>query len=165
MYLAHDTVLDRKVAIKFLSMGDEADPVARRRFLREAKAAASLDHPFICKIYEAGEIQGRVFIAMEFIEGETLEARLMRERPRLGEAIHIFREIAEALSTAHLSGLIHRDLKPSNIMIGASGHVKVLDFGLAQRILTSGDETLTAAKYDGGHTGLHVARAGVGPTP
>ncbi|HEX4229898.1 MAG TPA: protein kinase [Bryobacteraceae bacterium] len=150
VYLAQDTVLERKVAIKLLSNVDEADPVARRRFLREAKAAASLDHPFICKVYEAGEFQGRVFIAMEFVDGETLEARLMRERPRIGEAIHIFKEIAEALSTAHLSGLIHRDLKPSNIMIGASGHVKVLDFGLAQRILNSADQTLTAGSMMAG---------------
>lgn len=150
VYLAHDTVLERKVAIKLLSNTDDADPIARRRFLREAKAAASLDHPFICKVYEAGEFAGRVFIAMEFVEGETLEARLQRERPMLGQAIQIFREIAEALSTAHLSGLIHRDLKPSNIMIGASGHVKVLDFGLAQRILGSGDQTLTAGNMMAG---------------
>jgi serine/threonine-protein kinase len=150
VYLARDTVLERKVAIKVLSSVDDADPIARRRFLREAKAAASLDHPFICKVYEAGEFQGRVFIAMEFIEGETLEARLQRERPRMGEALHIFKEIAEALSTAHLSGLIHRDLKPSNIMIGSNGHIKVLDFGLAQRIIASEDQTVTANSFMGG---------------
>ena len=87
---------------------------------------------------------------MEYVDGETLEARLRRERPQLGEAIHIFREIAEALSTAHLSGLIHRDLKPSNIMIGSNGHIKVLDFGLAQRILAAGDQTLTAGNMMAG---------------
>ncbi len=136
VFLAQDRTLDRPVALKFLSDELQKDATARRRFLREAKAAAALDHPYICKIYETGEADGRPFIAMEYVRGETLAARLAGEPLPLPltDALRIATEIAEALETAHGEGLVHRDLKPSNIMLTAGGHVKVLDFGLAKRV-------------------------------
>ncbi len=140
VFLAQDRTLDRPVALKFLSDELQEDATARRRFVREAKAAAALDHPYICKIYETGEADGRPFIAMEYVRGETLAARLARSggarAPSLpiDEALQIATEVAEALETAHGEGLVHRDLKPSNIMLTSGSHVKVLDFGLAKPV-------------------------------
>ncbi len=134
VFLAQDRTLDRPVALKFLSGELQQDTRARRRFLREAKAAAALDHPYICKIYETGEADGRPFIAMEYVRGETLADRLAGEPLPLNAALRIATEVAEALETAHGEGLVHRDLKPSNIMLTVGGHVKVLDFGLAKRV-------------------------------
>ncbi len=134
VFLAKDRTLDRPVALKFLSDELQEDAAARRRFLREAKAAAALDHPYICKIYETGETDGRPFIAMEYVRGETLADRLAGEPLLLADALGIATEVAEALETAHGEDLVHRDLKPSNIMLTTSGHVKVLDFGLAKRV-------------------------------
>ena len=115
VFLAEDTVLGRKVALKFLAKDAITDPVARGRFLREAKSAAAIDDPFICKIYETGEVDGEPFIAMEYIEGESLSARIAREPMSLEEAVTTAEEIAEAVGVAHERGIIHRDLKPSNI--------------------------------------------------
>jgi len=148
VYLAKDTILDRKVAIKFLSAKIQEDPKARKRLLREAKAAAALDHPFICKIYEAGEVDGNAFIVMEYIEGKDLMDKIEKEPLSFKESLRVFLEIAEALEKAHEKGVVHRDLKPSNIMLTPQGHVKVMDFGLAKRIFPSGDaltRTLTQA--------------------
>jgi tetratricopeptide (TPR) repeat protein/predicted Ser/Thr protein kinase len=138
VYLARDTILDRKVALKFLPDELEGDPRTRDRFVREAKSAAALDHPFICKIYETGEWRGKAFIAMEFVEGQTLQDRIEQERPDLKESIRITLEIAEALENAHKAGIVHRDLKPANIMITSQGHTKVMDFGLAKHVLPGG---------------------------
>ncbi len=137
VFLARDQTLDRRVALKFLPENLQQDETAKKRFLREAKSAAALDHPYICKIYETGEAEGRPFIAMEYVRGETLEHRLAREALPLAEAGRIASEIAEALETAHQSNIVHRDLKPSNIMLTEGGHVKVLDFGLAKRVASS----------------------------
>ncbi|HLG56890.1 MAG TPA: protein kinase [Vicinamibacterales bacterium] len=134
VYLARDTTLDRPVALKFLSRALEDDEDARRRFLREAKAAAALDHPYICKIYQTGEHGGRPFIAMEYVRGETLRQGLDAGPLLLADALRIVVEVLEALETAHAAQIVHRDLKPSNIMLTADGHVKVLDFGLAKRV-------------------------------
>ncbi|MGA2362304.1 MAG: protein kinase [Candidatus Aminicenantales bacterium] len=139
VYLAKDTALDRHVALKFLPDELENDPRMRERFLREAKSAAALDHPFICKIYETGELHGKSFIAMEYVEGKTLKDRMEQERVPLREAIRITLEIGEALENAHKAGIVHRDLKPANIMISSQGHTKVMDFGLAKRVLPGGD--------------------------
>jgi len=138
VYLARDTILDRKVALKFLPDELEGDSRTRDRFVREAKSAAALDHPFICKIYETGEWHGKAFIAMEFIEGQTLQDRIEQERLGLNDSIRITLEIAEALENAHKAGIVHRDLKPANIMITSQGHTKVMDFGLAKRVLPGG---------------------------
>ena len=133
VFLADDTQLERKVALKFLPEALERDPQARERFQREAKSAAALDHPFICKIYEVTEADGRPCIAMEYVVGETLEARVERGRLKLREVVAIGTEVAEALEEAHGHRIVHRDLKPANIML-TGGHVKVMDFGLAKRL-------------------------------
>lgn len=150
VYLAQDSILDRRVAIKFLPESMQKDSGARIRLLREAKAAASLDHPFICKIYETGEIDGKAYIVMEYIEGKDLREKFDEGLLPLRDALQMTLEIAEALEKAHENGIIHRDLKPANIMHTAQGHVKVMDFGLAKQILPGGDEesitkTLTQA--------------------
>jgi len=135
VYLAHDSVLDRQVAIKFLPENIQSDPIARERFLREAKAAAALDHPFICKIYETGESEGRTFIVMEYVEGHNLQDKMKETAIAPREALQIAQEVAEALEVAHAKGIVHRDLKPANIMCTPQGHTKVMDFGIAKRIL------------------------------
>ena len=132
VYLAQDTRLGRKVALKFISEARQSDPVARRRLLSEAKSAAALDHAFICKIYEVAQSEGRDFIAMEFVAGQTLRARLKQGPLKPREALKIALEVAEALEKAHNAGIVHRDLKPENIMLSDEGHVKVMDFGLAK---------------------------------
>ncbi len=143
VYLAQDTNLDRKVAIKFLLEDMEDDAPTRARFVREAKSAAALDHPFICKIYETGEANGKPYIAMEYVEGKNLKDKTEEESLPLRDSLRIGLEIAEALEKAHKSGIVHRDLKPANIMLTPQGHVKVMDFGLAKRILPSGEEELS----------------------
>jgi serine/threonine-protein kinase len=133
VYLAYDPPLDRRVAVKLLPTNLAADAVARERLRREALAAAALDHPFVCKIFEIGEDQGTLFIAMEYISGETLSARL-RAGPLLrSDALRIAEEIAEVLEEAHAKPLVHRDLKPANAMLTSQGRAKVMDFGLAKR--------------------------------
>jgi serine/threonine protein kinase/Tfp pilus assembly protein PilF len=143
VYLAKDTILDRNVAIKFLPEELQIDARARVRLVREAKAAASLDHPFICKIYETGEFEGKAFIVMEYIEGKDLREKLDEGVLPLRDALQIALEIAEALEEAHEKNIVHRDLKPSNVMITPRGHVKVMDFGLAKHFLTEGEGDIT----------------------
>jgi tetratricopeptide (TPR) repeat protein/tRNA A-37 threonylcarbamoyl transferase component Bud32 len=145
VFLAEDTVLGRKVALKFLAKGAIEDQTARGRFLREARSAAAIDDPFICKIYETGEVDGEPFIAMEYIEGESLGDRIDRAPMSIEEVVTTAAEIAEALGAAHEHGIIHRDLKPSNIMLTGQGHAKVLDFGLAKQVFTA-DQMDTSAE-------------------
>jgi len=132
VFLAHDTRLERNVALKFLHESVRHDTVYRKRLLREAKAAASLDHPFICKIYETGETDDGVFIAMEYVAGQNLRQRLKDAPLSFKESVKIGLEIADALQEAHDKGIVHRDLKPDNILLTRQGHVKVVDFGLAK---------------------------------
>ncbi|HEY6339856.1 MAG TPA: protein kinase [Bryobacteraceae bacterium] len=134
VYRARDPRLDRQVAIKLLLPDMAADPQARERLRREALAAAALDHPFICKIFEIGEDGDALFLVMEYIAGVTLHRRLQNGRMPLSETLRVAGEMADALEEAHIKRLLHRDLKPSNIMITHQGHVKVMDFGLAKRI-------------------------------
>lgn len=134
VYLARDPRLDRRVAIKLLPAHLAADAVARERLRREAMAAAALDHPFICKVFEIGEASGTVFIVMEYVAGQTLSHRLAAGPLPPAEALRIAGEIAEALEEAHNRRLLHRDLKPANILLTQQGHVKVMDFGLALRM-------------------------------
>jgi len=131
VYLATDEKLQRNIALKVLPSALEADPGRRRRFLREARSAAAITHPNIAAVYEVGEAEGRVFIAMELVEGETLRSRITRGRLPLAEALAIARQLLDALSRAHDKGVVHCDLKPDNVMIDTRGHAKVLDFGLA----------------------------------
>lgn len=153
VYLAEDQSLGRKVALKVLPEESLQDATAQKRFLREAKSAAALDHPFVCSIFEVGEAEGRGFIAMEFVEGQTLASRLRQSLLPLKKALQITAEVAEALAEAHAQSIIHRDLKPSNIMLTKSGHVKVMDFGLAKRTAADQPEipesTLTPVTPDG----------------
>jgi serine/threonine protein kinase len=131
VYLAQDTKLDRKVAIKVLA-ADSKDSQANRRLIREARAAAKLDHSNICAIHEVGEQDGRAFIVMQYLEGETIAATTARKPLELRETIDVAIQVADALSEAHSHGIIHRDIKPQNIMLTARGHAKVMDFGLAK---------------------------------
>src|SRR5437016_3009504 len=136
VYLAQDTKLDRKVALKILPADLAANQDRMRRFVQEAKAAAALNYPNIAHIYEIGEADGVNFIAMEFVEGETLHAQIHREKSELKALLKYLFQVAEGLAKAHASGIVHRDLKPDNIMITRDGHAKILDFGLAKLIMS-----------------------------
>jgi serine/threonine protein kinase len=143
VFLADDHQLGRKVAIKFLGEALDADRTTRERLLREARSAAALDHPYICKIFEVADVDGRTGIVMEHVTGETAQARLRRGPLAPSEALVIASEIAEALEEAHKRRVVHRDLKPSNVMLTEQGHVKVMDFGLAKQTRSSIDEAET----------------------
>jgi tetratricopeptide (TPR) repeat protein/tRNA A-37 threonylcarbamoyl transferase component Bud32 len=132
VYLAEDTRLGRKVAIKLLPQKSLTDEQAKKRLVREAKAAAVLDHPNICAIHEVGEEGDTSFIIMQYVEGETLSDRLRAKGLSLKESIDIAMQVADALTEAHSRGIVHRDIKPQNIIITPRGAVKVLDFGLAK---------------------------------
>ncbi|HKQ78593.1 MAG TPA: protein kinase [Blastocatellia bacterium] len=132
IYLAQDTRLNRKVAVKLLPERYTKDPERLRRFEKEAQAASALNHPNIITIYEIGEAGGRHFIATEFIEGDTLRRRMARAKLTTSEALDIASQVISALQAAHAAGIIHRDIKPENVMIRPDGYVKVLDFGLAK---------------------------------
>ncbi|HXM35627.1 MAG TPA: protein kinase [Pyrinomonadaceae bacterium] len=134
VYLAHDTRLGRKVALKILPAELAANQDRMRRFVLEAKAAAALNHPNIAHIYEIGESDGVNFIAMEFIDGVTLRAKIHQEHTDLRKLLRFLQHAAEGLAKAHAAGIVHRDLKPDNIMINRDGHAKILDFGLAKLI-------------------------------
>lgn len=134
VYLAQDTELDRKVALKILPPEVAANRDRMDRFVREAKSAAALNHPNIAHIYEIGESDGTKFIAMEFIDGVTLREKIHREHTELSKLLRHLQHTAEGLAKAHAAGIVHRDLKPDNIMITRDGHAKILDFGLAKLI-------------------------------
>jgi serine/threonine-protein kinase len=143
VYRADDRRLRRAVALKFLLPHYSLDAYAKARFLREAHAAATLDHPNLCTVYEVGTSdEGWLFLAMALYEGETLRARLTRDGPTpVHEALEIARQIAEGLQAAHAAGIVHRDLKPGNVMLLRDGTVRILDFGLAKARDQSMSET------------------------
>ena len=134
VYLAQDTSLNRKVALKVLPVDVASNHDRMRRFKQEATAAASLNHPNIAHIYEIGEASGHNFIAMEYIEGSTLRPRIHHEHEELPKLLRALQHVAEGLAKAHDTGIVHRDLKPDNIMITTDGYAKVLDFGLAKLV-------------------------------
>ena len=136
VYLAQDTKLDRRVALKILPADLAANQDRMRRFVQEAKAAAALNHPNIAHIYEIGESDGTNFIAMEFVDGETLREKIYREKSEVKTLLKHLLQVAQGLAKAHASGIVHRDLKPDNIMITREGHSKILDFGLAKLVET-----------------------------
>lgn len=133
VYLAKDTILGRRVALKLLPDYVSRDPERLSRFKQEARTASTLSHPNVCVVHEIGEtVSGRPFIAMEYIEGVTLRERMKNRRLKLGDALDIAIQVADALAAAHAAGIIHRDIKPENIVIRPDGYLKVLDFGLAK---------------------------------
>ncbi len=132
VYLADDTRLGRRVALKVLPANLAADPERMHRFVQEAKLASALTHPNVAYIYEIGEDHGLRFLAMEYVEGEPLSVRLARGPLALSALLSVGIQVADALDDAHSKGIVHRDIKPSNLMLTPRGHVKVLDFGLAK---------------------------------
>ena len=151
VYRAQDTKLDRTVALKFLPAHLLGDEDIRKRFEREAKAAASLHHPNICPVYEIDDVDEKAFIAMAFIEGESLDKKIEQGPLKLDQALAIAQQVAQGLEAAHEKGIHHRDIKPENLMVDAKGHVTIMDFGLAQLTeasrLTRTDETLGTTSY------------------
>ncbi|HEX6625558.1 MAG TPA: protein kinase, partial [Pyrinomonadaceae bacterium] len=141
VYLAEDTRLGRRVALKLLPPPFVSDPDRLRRFEREARAASALNHPNILTLYDIGRVDGTHYIVTEYVEGGTLRARLSAGRITAPEAVRVAAQVAEALSAAHAAGITHRDIKPENIAIRPDGYAKVLDFGLAKLAELPGGET------------------------
>jgi len=147
VYSANDTRLNRPVALKMiLDSNDDED--SRKRFLREAQAAARVTHPNICRLYDIGEVDGRPYLVMELLEGESVSERLKRGPMPLVEALQVMLSILSALAALHKSSIVHRDLKPSNVFLSTHG-VKVLDFGLAKPVSPVPDDGRTQTELTG----------------
>jgi serine/threonine protein kinase len=140
VYLAEDTELDRKAALKFLSANLCTDEDCRKRFKREAQAAAKLCHPNIIHVYEVSEYQSRPFFAMEHVEGQTLREYSSGKELSVEEILELGIQICEGLNAAHEKGVTHRDIKPSNILIDSHGRVRIVDFGLASDYVKTSNE-------------------------
>src|SRR6204780_3330075 len=156
VYRAHDLTLHRDVALKFLSLQTlEDDPSVRERVLQEARTISALNHPNICTIYEVGEDEGRPFLAMELVEGHSLTQEILAGGMATEVVVRNGIQLADALAHAHERGIVHRDLKSGNVWVTPSGRLKLLDFGLSQRVVEHrvGEET---TKFDGGWDDQHA---------
>jgi tetratricopeptide (TPR) repeat protein len=139
VWLAEDTRLNRKVALKTVKTADDDTTEGRQRLMREARAAAALNHPHIATVHDVLDVEGKVIVVFEYVEGDTLAARLLRAPMPVAEAIEVAWQLADALTAAHSQGVIHRDLKPSNVVLGPDGRAKVLDFGIARLVPAGAD--------------------------
>ena len=140
VFLAYDSRLDRRVAIKRIRPGSEVTPTSRERFRREARLAARLSHSAIVQVYDILEEEGSEYIVMEYVEGTTLRDQVRQGPMDVRAVVELARELAAGLDTAHRQGIIHRDLKTENVLISTSGGPKILDFGIAKRLLDSEEE-------------------------
>ena len=150
VYKATDTKLERTVALKFLAADRLEDEEHKARFRREARAAAALDHPNICTVYEIDEAQGQTFLAMPYLEGLTVRQKVKQRPLKLDEALDIAIQAGEGLRAAHEKGIVHRDIKSANLMVSPQGQVKIMDFGLAQaadQSLLTKTETLLGRRF------------------
>src|SRR5262252_2427629 len=132
VYLARDTQLGRDIALKILTADVARDQQRLHRFLQEARAASALSHPNVAHIYEIGEVEGTHFIAMEYVEGESLDKKIGGRPLRISDLLEIAAQIGDALDEAHVKGITHRDIKSANVIVNPRGRAKVLDFGLAK---------------------------------
>lgn len=150
VWLAEDTRLNRKVALKTVKTADADTTEGRQRLMREARAAAALNHPHIATVHDVLDVDGQVVVVFEYVEGDTLAARLQRGRMEVAEAVEVAWQLADALAAAHAQGVIHRDLKPSNVVLGPEGRAKVLDFGIARLVPAGADMSASVPGTLGG---------------